>query len=312
MLLPAIFLLSQCRQRLPIALHDADATSFPNLALMKLSAWHKAKGQRVEWYQPGQQYRAIYSSKVFTFTPEAELPKEAILGGTGYGSPWRLSDGVEHTCPDYALYGSTFSQGFLTRGCPNKCGWCIVPRKEGEIRAHADIEEFARHPEVVLMDNNVLAHDHGIMQIEKMARLGLKVDFNQGLDARRIDDGIARRLAALKWKMPLRLACDQRGQMEAVQRAVKFLRYHNCTPTRFFVYVLVKDIEDALERVMFLKGLGLDPFAQPYRDFNTNAEPTQEQRRFARWVNHKAIFKGVTWEEYRKAHHIRTTGKSRR
>lgn len=285
-------------ERLPVALHDSDDTRFPNLALMKLSAWHKAKGWRVTRYQPGQRYSAVYSSKVFTFTPEADLPSGAVVGGTGYGSPVQLADEVEHICPDYALYGSEFSQGFLTRGCPNKCGWCIVPQKEGNIRANADIEEFARHPEVVLMDNNVLAHDHGIAQIEKMARLGLKVDFNQGLDARRIDDGVARRLAALKWKTPLRLACDQKGQMAAIQKAVMLLRYHNCTPSRFFVYVLVKDVEDALERVMFLKGMGLDPFAQPYRDLTTNAEPTREQRRFARWVNMKAAFKTVTWEEY--------------
>lgn len=283
-----------------VALHDSDNTLFPNLALMKLSAWHKAQGDHVEWYDPTSRYDKIYSSKVFTFTPEQPMPPETIKGGTGYRENAVLSDAVEHTMPDYGLYWSGFSQGFLTRGCPNKCGWCVVPSKEGGIRPHADIEEFLSHDEVVLMDNNVLASDHGVDQIAKMARLGVKVDFNQGLDARYIDDGVARRLAALKWYKPLRLACDQKAQMRTVQQAVERLRYYNCTPTRFFVYVLVKDIEDALERVKFLKGLGVDPYVQPYRDFRSNTEPTREQKRFTRWVNNKFVFKKTTWEEYGK------------
>lgn len=81
--------------------------------------------------------------------------------------PNKLADVIEHQCPDYSLYGINYSMGFLTRGCPRECKWCVVPEKEGDIVAHADIDEFARHKEVVLMDNNVLAHDHGLYQIEK-------------------------------------------------------------------------------------------------------------------------------------------------
>lgn len=284
-----------------IALHDADQTGFPNLALLKLSAWHKAKGDTVEQYRCllSGSYDRVYSSSVFTFMPhEAVYGREVEYGGTGFRM-WdkTLPDEIEHTCPDYA--GMDYSLGFLTRGCVRTCEGCFVPRKEGGIRAHADIEEFAKHRDIVLMDNNVLAHRHGIEQIEKMARLGLRVDFNQGLDARLIDDGIARRLAALKWLTPLRLACDKKIQMPAIQEAVTLLRWHNCTPAKYFVYVLVRDIEDAMERVQFLKGMHLDPFVQPYRDVEGH-EPDQEQKDFARWVNHKAIFKSVPWEEYRK------------
>lgn len=284
--------------RLPVALHDSDITGFPNLALMKLSAWHKAHDIPIVRWKPDTLYRGVYSGKVFTFTPETKLPEIAVRGGTGYQNDLVLKEEIEHLCPDYSLYRSTFSQGFLTRGCPNKCSWCIVPSKEGPIRAHADIEEFLRHPNVVLMDNNVLAHDHGITQIEKMGRMQVKVDFNQGLDARRIDRQIAKRLSKLKWFHPLRLACDTKSQMGHIQKAVTLLRYYNCTPQRYSVYVLVKDIDDALERVMFLNGMGLDPFAQPYRDFHTDAPPTKEQKAFARWVNHKAVFRSAPWEEY--------------
>lgn len=285
-----------------VALHDSEKNDYPNLALMKLSAWHKAQGDTVEWFNPiiGG-YDRVYSAKVFTWGPrDPYLPKGTIYGGTGHDIAAVLPDEVEHVCPDYSIYGCKQSYGFLTRGCSNKCHWCFVPEKEGDIRAHADIEEFARHKEVVLMDNNVLACNHGIEQIERIVELGLKVDFNQGLDARLIDDGIARLLTKVKWLEPLRLACDAVSQIDPIRKAVELLRWHNCTPRRYFCYVLVKDVDDAIERVRFLKGIDVDPHAQPYRD-KVGTEPTKEQRDFARWVNHKAIYKTVTWDDYKSA-----------
>lgn len=281
-----------------IGLHDADATGYPNLALMKMSAAFKAKGIPTELWRPEGTYDKVISSKVFFFTPET-APAGAIIGGVGRGIKTRLPDHVEHICPDYTLYGLNHSLGFLTRGCPNKCSWCGVPDNEGEIRAASAIEEFLRHDSVVLMDNNPLAHDHGIQQIEKMGHLGIKVDFNQGLDARRIDPPIARRLKALKWLAPLRLACDSQAMKDPIFKAVQQLRYHNVTPSRYFCYLLVQDIEEALDRVKFLKALNVDPYAQPFRD-RIGTPPTQEQRWFARWVNMKAEYKTQTWEEYLK------------
>lgn len=283
-----------------IAMHDHENNGYPNVALMKLSAWHKANDDTVEWFNAmfAGSYDRVYSSKVFTWTKaNPYLPSSADRGGTGHDISKTLPDEVEHICPDYALYACDKSYGFLTRGCIRKCHWCFVPEKEGEIRTHADIEEFTRHKNVVMMDNNVLACDHGIDQIDKIVRLGLKVDFNQGLDSRLIDDGIARRLAKLKWSHPLRLACDNVAMIEPIRKAVELLRWHNATPTRFFCYTLVNDIGDALERVKFLKGINVDPFCQPYRDAE-GSEPTNEQKAFARWVNHKAEFKSRTWEEY--------------
>ena len=283
-----------------IALHDADKTNFPNLALMKISAFHKAQGDEVVWYDAlwANDYDKVYSSKVFTFTTTEKLHGNVIYGGTGYvhGKQPR-PEWVDYT-PDYNLHSLDYSLGFLTRGCVNKCPWCVVPEAEGDIRPESDIEDFLRHDKAVLMDNNVLAHPHGIHQIEKIAKMGIKVDFNQGLDARLIDDSIARLLSKVKWLEPIRLACDRQSQMKHIQRAVTLLRWHNVTPRTYFVYVLVKDIQDALERVKFLKGMYLDPFAQPYRDIKNPKEPTQEQKDFARWVNMKATFKSVMWENY--------------
>ena len=284
-----------------IALHDTDQNNFPNLALMKISAWHKKLGHKVQFFRNTSELSdIIYSSKVFSYSKtDPLLPNHVIKGGFGYGKKETLPDMIEHICPDYELYNLNYSLGFLTRGCSKKCSWCSVFEKEGLIRAHTDIEEFTRHGEVVLMDNNVLAHSHGIEQIEKIAQLGLKIDFNQGLDARLIDDGIARRLAACKWLKPVRLACDTIGHVKYVHKAVELLRWHNCTPTKFFVYVLVKDVSDAVERVKFLKGLNVDPFAQSYRD-KKGTTPTKEQLRFCKWVNRKQLFKSSTWGDYKK------------
>ena len=208
-----------------------------------------------------------------------------------------LPGDVEHTCPDYGLYRLDYSIGFLTRGCARKCKHCFVPRKEGAIRSHAEIGEFLRHRSAVLLDNNVLASNHGIKQIEEIIKRGIRVDFNQGLDARLIDNSMARLLSRVKWLSPVRLSCDSASLIKHVHSAVELLRWHNTTPRNYFCYVLVDDVDDALERVRFLKGIGVDPFAQPYRD-EAGTPPTDKQRHFARWVNHKAVFKSTTWEEY--------------
>lgn len=248
------------------------------------------------------QYNKVFSSKVFTWTKkDGYLPFNTDLGGTGHDMTKTLSDEIEHICPDYSIYGCKKSYGFLTRGCPRTCSWCFVPTKEGKIRAHADILEFTKHKEVVLMDNNVLAHNHGIKQIEKIAQLDLKVDFNQGLDARLIDNNIAERLSRLKWIRHIRLACDTTAMIKPVRNAIELLRWHNVNPAGIFCYVVVKNVDDALECVRFLKSMYVLPFVQPYRDKEGN-EPTQEQKNFARWVNHRAIYKKTTWENYQRFH----------
>lgn len=282
-----------------VGLHDADGTKFPNLVLMKLSAWYKAYGGSVFIYKPEEIYDIVYSSKVFTYN-KISPPDGSVFGGTGYKSPMILNEECEHIMPDYGLYGCKQSYGFLTRGCIRKCKHCVVPEKEGNIRANADIEEFLAHKECVLMDNNVLAHGHGIEQIEKISRLGIKIDFNQGLDARLIDGDVAKRLAKVKWLHPVRLACDSQKGMESLHKAVELLRWHNVSPKKYFVYMIVEDIDEAMDRAKFIKGLYCDPWAQPFRDPKFDKEPPKEFKDFARWVNFGRIFNSVSWENYRR------------
>ena len=280
-----------------IGLHDSDDTNFPNYALMKISAWHKEQGDSVEWWNPLLTYDRVYSSKVFTFTPENPyLPENTVKGGTGYGIYDELPKEIDDMFPDYSIYPNVdYAIGFLTRGCIRKCPWCVVPKKEGKIRAYRTWQEIKRPDsrDIVFMDNNVLACPHGVEQMKDMIGKKVRIDFNQGLDARLITPEIAEILSKLKWIRSIRMSCDTDSMLDVVLTAIKRLQDCGVKPYRVFVYLLVQDIESAERRAVALRDVGADVFAQPYRDFVNNTEPSEELKHFARWVNHKAIFKTV-------------------
>lgn len=289
-----------------IGLHDSDGTGFPNLALMKLAAWHRARGDSVEWWVPMLEYDRVYSSKVFTFTPENPyLPENTVRGGgTGYGIMDELPEEIDAMFPDYSIYPKCkHAIGFLTRGCIRKCPWCVVPKKEGAIRPYRTWREVKRHDsrDIVFMDNNVLACEWGLEQIADMIGQDVRVDFNQGLDARLIDDEVAGMLARLKWIKFIRMSADTDAMLDVVLRAIDRLGKFGVKPYRVFVYVLAQDVESAERRCIALRDIGANPFCQPYRDFTTNAEPPVELKRLARWVNRKEIFKSVKqFQDYRR------------
>lgn len=286
-----------------VGLHDSDNTGFPNYALMKISAYHKAQGDTVEWWNPMLQYDRVYSAKVFTFTPECGyLPPDTIRGGTGYGLYDPLPEEIDRMFPDYSIYPKVdYAIGFLTRGCIRRCPWCVVPRKEGMIRPYLTWREIKRPDsrDIVFMDNNVLACPHGIEQMRDMIGQNVRVDFNQGLDSRLITPEVAEILGGLKWIKYIRTACDTDNMLEVVLEKAELLSEYGVKPWRLFVYVLVQDIPSAEKRVLALRDAGMNPFAQPYRDFENNAEPSAEAKAFARWVNNKAIFRSApTFAEY--------------
>lgn len=277
--------------------------NFPNLALMRLSAWHKSCEDQVEWWNGFEHYDRVYQSKVFTFTPDFDSvinADEIITGGTGYKDYGTLPPEVEAMPPDYSIYPQ-FKRGigFLTRGCIRQCPWCLVPHKEGKIRPAADWEEIRRPDsrEIVFLDNNVLASDFGLEQIDRMGGKPTWVDFHQGLDARLIISETAKLLARLHWIRFIRMSCDTNDMLPVVERAAAYLREAGAAPSCFWAYVLVRDVEDAHQRVMTLREMGIEPFAQPYWDYD-GGEPNLEQKAFARWVNHRAILHSCTWEDY--------------
>lgn len=290
-----------------IGLIDVDGHNFPNLALMKISAFHKSVGDQVEWYNPliSGHCDKVYMSKVFTFTEDYEYfidADEIERGGTGYKLYGKnLPEEVDKCFPDYSLYPQyDFAIGFLTRGCIRKCPWCVVPKKEGELKPYCNWQSIRRTDtnKIVFMDNNVLASEYGIEQISSMIGQDVRIDFNQGLDARLITDDIAEMLSQVKWIRYIRLACDTSAMIPIVTEAVQKLGKNGVKPYRIFVYTLIQDVEEAHERIKALYKLGVEPFAQPYRDFETNYV-NPEHKRLARWCNHKAIAKTIKFEDYK-------------
>jgi radical SAM superfamily enzyme YgiQ (UPF0313 family) len=157
-----------------IGLIAADGHNFPNLALMKIAAFHRQTGDTVEWVNYFERYDKVYISKAFTFTPDVCTviqADEIERGGTGYDVRKRLHPEIDALQPDYSIYpnldGKT-AYGFLTRGCIRACKWCVVPAKEGRITPYQDIEEILQNRRnAILMDNNILACDYGLQQLEK-------------------------------------------------------------------------------------------------------------------------------------------------
>lgn len=211
-----------------IGLHDSEKEyfknkTFPNYALMKISAWHKAAGDEVEWWNPLYHYDMVYSSKVFDFTPtDLYLPEDAIRGGTGYRDvpmDKKLPEEIDRTFPDYSIYPDCdYAIGYLTRGCIRNCRWCVVPKKEGKIRPYRTWQELIRPDtdKLVLMDNNILACEHGINQLDSLIGSRYRIDLNQGMDARLVDDNVAKILSKMSWIRFIRFSCDQKSQIEPI------------------------------------------------------------------------------------------------
>ena len=280
---------------------------FPNLALMKLSHWHKAQGDVVQWYVDlfSFTYDRVYISKIFTYSKVRHAPAgDIVKGGTGYDLTTWLPKEVDDSDCDYSLYPDyPHAVGFLTRGCPRKCPECVVPEKEGKVYAYRNIESVLQgRGSAVLLDNNVLSSMWGLKQIERIAELQIPVDFNQGLDARLITPDVAKLLVKVKWLRFIRMACDDDKQIPAVTKAVTNLRKAG-SKVEIFCYVLVKDdeLDSALYRCETLRALNVDPFAQPYRD-QAGTPSNADTKAFGRWVNRKALFKSMAWHDYESTH----------
>ncbi len=295
-----------------IGLHDAEkeylkAKSFPNLALMKISAYHKAKGDQVYWWNPLYKYDRVYSSKVFDFTPvDQYLPENTIRGGTGYRDipmNQELSPGIDNVYPDYSLYPECdYAIGYLTRGCPNHCRWCVVPEKEGGIRSYRTWQQVVRPDsnKLVLMDNNILASEYGVAQLKNLIGSGYQIDLNQGMDARLVDEQIAEILSQLCWIRFIRFSCDQKSQIEPIRRTIELLERHGVKPYRVFIYMLVTpDLGDASERVEALKRYrGINLYAQAERNERLGIVPNSMQLEFQQRYIYGGCYRKETWEKY--------------
>lgn len=297
------------------------ATIYPNLALCKIARYHRERGDDVEWAIPFLHYDVVYMSKVFNFSPDDATIYNAdkiIKGGTGYDIHSQLPEEIDRTQPDYSIYPhvpSDTAYGFLTRGCPNKCPWCVVPRKEGIIRPYMDVDQIAiegRH-KLVLMDNNILAAgDYAKEQMRKIIDRGYKIDFNQAIDARLVTDEYAQLLAQIKFldKNRIRFGCDTHGQIKQCERAMGMINGYGFNG-EYFLYTMLNDnFNECFERINYWwerlqqvrkahSGRPVYAYAQPYRDpDNPNRPVPQWQKDMAGWVNKRAIFATSSFAEF--------------
>lgn len=308
-----------------VGLIDVDGHNFPNLCLMKLSAYHKSKGDDVEWYSPETpMYDLVYMAKVFSeeYTEDIPIPENTIKcskGGTGYAI--RLEDGkevyhkeddpelpdeIEHIFPDYSLYPEytgygkplryQTAYGFLTRGCPRGCGFCHVAPKEGRCsRKVADLSEFWNgQKNICLSDPNILACKEAPDLLRQLVESGARVDFNQGLDARLITPETAELLVSMKLKRP-HFAMDTMTSMEPVKRglnlyvnAYKRIR-GNWDWRNARVFCLTNfDTTHAqdMERIKVIQECECHPYVMIY---NKPSAPSIT-RRLQRWTNTPMIY----------------------
>lgn len=290
-----------------VGLVDVDGHNFPNLALMKISAWHKSRNDQVEWWNAFTHYEKVYVSRVFTdeYTHDMDFvidADEVIRGGTGYDLKNKLPDCIESICPDYSLYPK-FSEayGFLTRGCPRGCDFCVVAEKEGKCSKQvADTECFYRgQKEIKLCDPNLLACKDHEKLLQQLVLTGAWVDFTQGLDIRLINPDNVALLNKVKTKM-FHFAWDNPEQ-DLTGYFQKFNKLSECKDDRKKrVYVLTNfgsTHEQDLYRIYTLRDLGYDPYVMIY---NKSTAP-RITRQLQRWCNNKFIFRSCQkFDDYRR------------
>ena len=292
-----------------IGLIDVDGHNFPNLALMKISAWHKMQGDDVEWCYPMEHYDIVYQSKVFddTYSPDIDwhpLANKIIKGGTGYGLDNTLPNEIEHIYPDYSIYPDLTKDtayGFLTRGCPRGCKFCIVAGKEGRQSVKvADLSEFWRgQKKIVLLDPNILACREHPDLLRQLVDSKAYVDINQGLDIRLTNERNIDLINQIKVK-EIHFAWDSADDdLKPYFERYAELAKHKPHGRFGTVYCLTNykcTMEQNLYRIYTLRDMGYDPYVMVYDKPNA----PKEIRRLQRWCNNRLIFRSCkTFEEYK-------------
>ncbi len=279
-----------------IGLIDVDSHNFPNLALMKISSYHKRNGDSVEMATLGH-YDKLYVSKLFDFSDlnlnTLVTADETIIGGSGYDLNINLPPEIEICDPDYSIYPMyDFSLQFYSRGCIRNCSFCIVRQKEGYIKA---VKPMALNPNgnrIEVLDNNFFANPEWMFAVNDLIRTKQTVNLH-GVDVRLMNEEQAYWLNKLKHHKQIHIAWDF-PNLDLTPKIKEMTKY--IKPYKIMCYVLIgynSTPEQDLYRVEKLRELGVDPFVMPYN------KSDKYQKKFARWVNHKAIFKTVKWSEYK-------------
>lgn len=298
---------------------------FPNIPLMKISAWHQSKGDQVEWYDPllGGYYDKVYVSKVFSFTPDYPYyinADDIQYGGSGFAIKMiggrevydksldnPLPSEVEHMYPDYGLYGITdTAYGFITKGCPRQCSFCHVAAMQGT-KAHrvSRLGEFWRgQKNIVLLDPNISACPDWKEVFQELIDSKANVDFSQGLDIRLMTDEKIEMLKHIK-TTGVHFAWDRIEDKDIILPKLEhFKAITNWDRRKIIVYTLVGDRErrvtqDDIFRIMNLRRIGCYPYVMIYD--KESLPKSHELKKLQRWVNNRFIWESCeTFDEYLK------------
>lgn len=296
----------------------SDNHNFPSLPLMKISAYHKAQGDTVKLYDTAfDTCDILYKSKVFSFTNDLEYYPQydkVIEGGSGYAITIEngketyskilgpsLPIKIENQYPDYDLYPQfkNTAYGFLTRGCPNDCSFCIVSKKEGKCsRKIADLSDFWRgQRDIKLMDGNILACKDRESLLQQLIDSKANIDYTQGLDAQFVTNDIAQLVCQTKINM-IHFAFDFMKNEKAIIRGLKTFQYYFQKSDRYCrVYILTNyntTHEEDLYRVQKVRELGYQPYVMIYQKGTHDRFLTD----LARWANNPLIYRSCEFEDY--------------
>jgi len=303
-----------------IGLYDADGHNFPSLPLMKISAYHKARGDIVEFAVPLVHYNRVYVSRVFgdeytKFSDFCFNADEVIYGGTGFAiklengkevysksKDTNLPKEIEHIYPDYSLYPEftkNTAYGFLTRGCPNNCSFCIVSKKEGRKCVKvANLSEFWRgQSHIKLLDANLLACKDKVNLLQQLIDSKVHIDFTQGLDARFITPEIAKMLNNIKLDR-VHFAFDFMKNEKAIIKGLNEFRKHcDLSDDKTIVYMLTNydtTINEDLYRINAIRNAGFIPDVRIYR----KSTAPKILRDLQRWCNNRFIYRSCEFMDY--------------
>jgi hypothetical protein len=265
---------------------DVDSR-LPNLALMKLSRHLKSRGRRVELARGDTGIRSadeVFASSIF-FRASSQRKIERLrlrfgdaitFGGSGVDLQRRLPPEVEALPPDYSLYPELGDRaiGFLTRGCPLSCAFCIVPEKEGQVRIASDLDTLLQgRKKLILLDDNILAHPRAAELLEEMARRDLAVNFTQTMDLRMVDENLAKLLRRIRCcntrftRPTYHFSLNRARGLEQIRKRYDLFGFQRRDNVEFvFMYGFDTTLEEDVERLRFLKSLpGAYVFTQLYQ-----------------------------------------------
>ena len=300
-----------------VGLFDLDRTGFPNVALMKLAAWHKAQGNDVLPLNSQQPADVRYGSAVFSWNrtkADALRAMGATVGGSGVSLDNTLPPEVEAMRPDYSLYGIDYGVGYLMRGCIWQCAFCVVPKKEGKPREVATIDDLLNResararPFIVLLDNEFFWRERwAVARLEEFTARGIDFCPSQGLDIRVVTPALCAALAAspfwnvLRTRRQVTFAFDSLSIQKQYRRGVEMLLAAGMKAWQLQSFLLVgfnSTIEEDLQRLAIMREYGIDPFVMVYRDYTTGRVARDPQlRNLARWVNRR-LFKTMAFDDY--------------